>query len=100
MTDVIVILLVIAIATVLFAVWQRRRAALFCIDIENGQAVRWRGPIPQEYFKDVEAICKLWSISRGTVRAFPGSRRVRLEVGGGIEQRHRQAFQNAWDHQV
>ena len=100
MTDVIVILLVIAIATVLFAVWQRRRGAIFSIEVEDGRVVRWRGQVPQEYFKDVEAICKLWAISRGTVRAFHGSRRLRIEVGGGIEQRHRQAFQNAWVYPV
>lgn len=100
MTDVIVILLVVAVVALLFAVWQRRRGALFCMEIEDGRVVRWRGAVPQEYCKDVETICKLWSISRGTVRAFRGPHRVRIEVGGGIEQRHRQAFQNAWGYPV
>ncbi len=85
--------------TLILAVWYTIRfSAHFTIEISGGKIVGTRGEAPESFLKDVETVCKLWSIQRGKVKAFRGPRRIRIEVGGGIDKRHRQAFQTAWDH--
>jgi hypothetical protein len=80
-----------------FAVRPRRE---FLILIRDGRVVSALGAATPRFLEDVEKVCVFWGIQKGKVYGIRRGRRVRLFVGGGIEKKHAQAFQNAWENPV
>jgi hypothetical protein len=70
----------------------------FLIFIKDGRVVSASGAVTPRFLEDVEKVCAFWGIQKGKVYAVRRGRRVRLYVGGGIEAKHAQAFQNAWEN--
>lgn len=103
MPDLDNLLWFLAICAAGLGVWLslNRRRTRFTITISRGRVARTRGQAPDGYVRDVERMCEFWSIADGHIRGVRRSgKRVRIAVGGGIPQQHRQAFQNAWDNPV
>ena len=89
-----VLLIAAGIAAVLARRWWRRNT--FSVRIENGAVTHVRGTPPGGFVRDVDRMCRLWKIDRGTVRVRWSGRRWLVRCGGGAG-RHRQAFQGAID---
>jgi hypothetical protein len=70
----------------------------FVILIRDGRVVSASRAAAGRFLEDVERVCAFWGIQKGTVYGVRRGRRVRLFVGGGIEAKHAQAFQNAWEN--
>ena len=70
----------------------------FLIFIRHGRVVSSSGAVTPRFLADVEKVCGFWGIQNGKVYAVRRGMRVRLYVGGGIERKHAQAFQNAWEN--
>ena len=92
------ILFFIIMAGTLYLIIRKRRE--FVIIISSTEAKLIKGEADEEFITDVWRICQLWNITQGTVTGIQVGGRIKINVSKGIDQSHRQSFQNAWNHQA
>ena len=94
----IAVLFVLAVALCLH--WVTRPRRQFVIVIRDGRVASVSGSAPQRFVEDVERVCAFWGIRNGKLVGVKHRGRVRLAVAGGIEAKHAQTFQNAWENPI
>ena len=99
MIETITVIVFFAILSGLFYLTIRSRRE-FIIKISSTEASLIKGEVDEEFVTDIWRICQLWNITEGTVTGIQVGGRIKIHVGGGIAKSHRQAFQNAWNHQA
>ena len=94
----IAILFILAVALCLHWVTRPRRA--FVIVIRDGKIASVSGSVPRRFLEDVERVCAFWGIRDGKLLGIRNRGRLRLAVRDGIDPKHAQTFQNAWDNPI
>ena len=91
-------LLILTVVIVGALLLRRRLDTSLRIDIESGRPRVVHGDADSQLLRDIENICSLWNIHRGSLRFVNTRRGPRVRCKGAQITPYRRTFQNALDN--
>jgi len=89
----------IGLVVLLLIAMNWKRQYVFILTITDSTLTLTHGQINEDFFEDVQRICKLFSVHDGQIKAVQGRKGVNLICTGSIKSQQR-ALQNALNHPI